>query len=381
MGMVIAQMAVSIFFLSATIVVRKQINFMKKPDTGINLDQVLTLNAPASLNTDTAKNTRYLSFKRELLQEPIFKAVTVNAFTPGQAPRYGYVEYVRPDAGIRPNSQFFENNSDDGLIETLGLNLIAGRNFTSNIRENNRKVILNESSVRELGFSSPEDAVGKNIYRATRDTIPIEVIGVIADFHNEGLQKPIYPMIYNNRYPSEFGFFSVRLNTNDYTRALERLQAIWDSHYPSDPMDYFFADEFFLRQYESETRFGNFYITLTILSITIACLGLFGLIVFYLDRKRKEIGLRKINGASEREIFVMLNKNITSWLFTAFVIALPVSYFTMDRWLRNFAYRTELSWWIFALAGFIALTVALLTVSWQSWRAATRNPVEALRYE
>jgi len=374
-------MAVSIFFLSATIVVRKQINFMKKPDTGINLDQVLTLNAPASLNTDTAKNTRYLSFKRELLQEPIFKAVTVNAFTPGQAPRYGYVEYVRPDAGIRPNSQFFENNSDDGLIETLGLNLIAGRNFTSNIRENNRKVILNESSVRELGFSSPEDAVGKNIYRATRDTIPIEVIGVIADFHNEGLQKPIYPMIYNNRYPSEFGFFSVRLNTNDYTRALERLQAIWDSHYPSDPMDYFFADEFFLRQYESETRFGNFYITLTILSITIACLGLFGLIVFYLDRKRKEIGLRKINGASEREIFVMLNKNITSWLFTAFVIALPVSYFTMDRWLRNFAYRTELSWWIFALAGFIALTVALLTVSWQSWRAATRNPVEALRYE
>jgi putative ABC transport system permease protein len=381
MGMVIIQMAISIIFLSATMVVRKQVNFMKMPDKGINLNQVLTLNAPASLNSDTAKHSRYLSFKRDLLREPIFKAVTVNAFTPGEAPRYGYVEYVRPDAGIRPNSQFFENNSDDGLIETLGLTLIAGRGFSATAREDYRKVIINESSARELGFSSPEDAIGKNIYRANRDTVPIEIIGVIADFHNEGLQKPLYPMVYNNGYPFEFGFYSVRLNTANYTQALERLQAIWDSHYPSDPIDYFFANEFFFRQYQSETRFGNFYMTLTILSITIACLGLFGLIVFYLGQKRKEIGLRKINGATEREILAMLNKNITIWVLTAFVLALPFSYFIMYKWLQNFAYRTELSWWIFALAGLIALVVALITVSWQSWKAATRNPVEALRYE
>jgi putative ABC transport system permease protein len=381
MGMVIAQMAISIIFLSITMTVHKQINFMKKPDKGINLNQVLTMNAPASLNSDTTRRTKYLSFKRDLLQEPIFKSVTVNAFTPGQAPRYGYVEYVRPDAGIRPNSQFFENNGDDGLIETFGLHLIAGRNFTSRIPENFRKVILNESSIKELGFSSPEDAVGKNIYRDNRDSIPIEIIGVVADFHNEGLQKPLYPMVYNNGYPFEFGFYSVRLNTNNFSKALERLQVIWDSHYPSDPIDYFFADEFFFRQYQSEARFGNFYISLTVLSITIACLGLFGLIVFYLDQKRKEIGLRKINGAREYEILVMLNKNITGWVITAFVLALPVSFFTMQKWLQNFAYRTELSWWIFVLAGLLVLLIALLTVSWQSWRAATRNPVEALRYE
>jgi len=381
MGMVIAQMAISIIFLSITMIVHKQINFMKKPDKGINLNQVLTMNAPASLNSDTTRRTKYLSFKRDLLQEPIFKSVTVNAFTPGQAPRYGYVEYVRPDAGIRPNSQFFENNGDDGLIETFGLHLIAGRNFTSRIPENFRKVILNESSIKELGFSSPEDAVGKNIYRSNRDTIPIEVIGVLADFHNEGLQKPIYPMVYNNGYPFEFGFYSVRLNTNNFSKALERLQVIWDSHYPSDPIDYFFADEFFFRQYQSEARFGNFYISLTVLSITIACLGLFGLIVFYLDQKRKEIGLRKINGAREYEILVMLNKNITGWVITAFVLALPVSFFTMQKWLQNFAYRTELSWWIFVLAGLLVLLIALLTVSWQSWRAATRNPIEIMRYE
>jgi len=188
-------------------------------------------------------------------------------------------------------------------------------------------------------------------------------------------------MVYNNGYPFEFGFYSVRLNTNNFSKALERLQVIWDSHYPSDPIDYFFADEFFFRQYQSEARFGNFYISLTVLSITIACLGLFGLIVFYLDQKRKEIGLRKINGAREYEILVMLNKNITGWVITAFVLALPVSFFTMQKWLQNFAYRTELSWWIFVLAGLLVLLIALLTVSWQSWRAATRNPIEIMRYE
>jgi putative ABC transport system permease protein len=380
-GMVIAQMALSIVFISITLTVYKQILFMKKADMGISLGEVITINAPASLNTDTAKRTRFLSFRRDLLQEPIFKSATANIFTPGQAPRYGYTEYVRPDAGIRPNSRFFENNGDDGLIETFGLKLLAGRNFSSRPSDNRRKVMLNESSVKELGFINPEEAISKNIYRANRDTIPIEVIGVLADFHNEGLQKPIYPMIYNNGHPFEFGFYSVRLNTSNITKALENLKVIWLNHYPSDPMDFFFADEFFFRQYQSETRFGKFYTTLTILSITIACLGLYGLIVFYLNQKRKEIGLRKINGARVGEVMVMLNKDFTQWVAVAFVIALPVSYYIMHKWLQNFAYRTELSWWIFVLAGLIALGLALLTVSLQSWRAATKNPVEALRYE
>jgi len=380
-GMVIAQMAISIIFISTTLVVYKQILFMKKADMGINFDQVLTLSAPASLNTDTAKRTKFLSFRRDLLQDPGFRSATANIFTPGQAPMYGYNEYVRPDAGIRPNSLFFENNGDDGLIETFGLKLIAGRNFSSRPADNRRKVMLNESSIRELGFKSPEDAVGKFIYRANRDTIPIEVIGVLADFHNEGLQKPIYPMVYNNGHPNEFGYYSVKLNTPDIQKAIESIRDIWLSHYPSDPMNYFFADEFFFRQYQSETRFGKFYTALTILSITIACLGLYGLIVFYLNQKRKEIGLRKINGAEATEVMMMLNKDFVKWVVIAFIIATPVGWYVMQRWLQNFAYRTELSWWIFAIAGLLALGIALLTVSWQSWKAATKNPVESLRYE
>jgi putative ABC transport system permease protein len=380
-SMVISQMALSVVFLSITLVVYKQILFMRNAETGINLDHVITLNAPASLNSDTTRRTRYLAFRREVLQEPVFKSVTANAFTPGQAPVYGNVEYVRPDAGIRSNSLFFENNGDDGLIETFGLKLIAGRNFSSLPSDNRRRVLLNESSIKALGFTSPEDAIGKFIYRSYRDSIPIEVIGVLADFHNEGLQKPIYPMIYNNRHPNEFGYYSVRVNGAETENALRVLKTIWKSHYPADPLNFFFADEFFLRQYQSEVRFGKFYTSLTILSITISCLGLYGLIVFYLNQKRKEIGLRKINGAREAEILFMLNKDFTKWVLIAFILAVPVAWYVMNNWLENFAYRTELSWWIFAIAGLISLGITLITVSWQSWKASTKNPVEAMRYE
>jgi putative ABC transport system permease protein len=380
-GMVILQMALSIVFLIITLMVYKQILFMKKAALGLDLNNVITLNAPASLNSDTTRRTKFLSFRRELLREPEFKSVTANSFTPGESPRYGNVEYVRPDAGVRPNSTFFENTGDDGMIETFGLKLIAGRNFSSLPSDNRRRVLLNESSIKELQFGSPEEAIGKYIYRANRDTVPIEIIGVIADFHNEGLQKPIYPMIYNNGHPFEFGYYSVRLTTNETSKALNKMKTIWLSHFPSDPMDFFYAQNFFFKQYHSETRFGKFHTSLTILSITIACLGLFGLIVFYLDQKQKEIGLRKINGARVAEIMLMLAREFARWLAIAFLIAAPVAWFVVDKWLQNFAYKTDLSWWIFALAGFSALCIAMLTVSWQSLRAATRNPVEALRYE
>ena len=380
-GMVILQMALSIVFISITLTVYKQILFMKNADLGIDFNSVVTINAPASLNSDTTRRTKFLSFRRDLLRQPEFKSATANSFTPGESPRYGNVEYVRPDAGVHPNSLFFENTGDDGLIETFGLKLVAGRNFSSLPSDNRWRVILNESSVKELQFRSPAEAIGRFIYRANRDTIPIEVIGVLADFHNEGLQKPIYPMIYNNGHPFEFGYYSVKLSTRELSQALDKLKTIWISHYPADPMNYFFADEFFLKQYHSETRFGKFHASLTILSITIACMGLYGLIVFYLTQKRKEIGLRKINGARVTEIMLMLAWDFVILVAIAFLIALPVAWLVVDKWLQNFTYRTELNWWIFVLAGLLSLSIALLTVIWQSWRTATRNPVETLRYE
>ena len=380
-GLVIAQIAISIFFISNIFTVYTQIQYMKNADLGINLNQVITFSGPASLNTDSAKRSRFLSFRTELLEHPEFMAATANTFTTGQEPRFQNAEYIRPNSGAGPNATFLVNVADDGLIETFGMKLLAGKGFSSNIPENQRKIIINERSLEALEFSSPEEAIGSVISPAAGTNVQFEIIGVVADFHNEGLQKPIPPMVYFDGHPFEFGYYSVRLNTPDVFKAIDMLKAAWEKHYPTDPMNYFFADEFFNRQYQSEARFGKFYSILTILSIFIACLGLYGLIVFYLTKKRKEIGIRKINGAKVSEVLFWLNMEIMIWVTIAFCIAVPVAYYAMHKWLQNFAYRIELNWWIFILAGLVALIIAQLTVSLQAYRAATRNPVEALKYE
>ena len=379
--MVITQMSLSVIFICITLVVYKQIIFMKNSNTGIDFKPVITINAPASLNSDSTKRTRFLGFRDDLLQHLEFTSATAIMFTPGEAPRYGYTQYYRPEAGIHPNSLFFENNGDNGLIETFGLKLVAGKNFSPAPRLNRRKVLVNEKSVKELGFGTNEEAVGKMIHHVGRDSLPVEIIGVLADFHNEGLQKPIYPMIFNNSHPFEFGYYSVKLNATDVTKAINDLKTVWAAHYSSDPMDYFFADEYFFRQYQSEDRFGKFYSLLTGLSITIACLGLYGLIVFYLEQKRKEIGIRKINGAKVTEVMTLLGRDFLVWILIAYIIAFPVAWLFMNKWLQSYAYRTALSWWVFGLSGFAVLVIAIFTISFQSWKAATKNPVEALRYE
>ena len=162
---------------------------------------------------------------------------------------------------------------------------------------------------------------------------------------------------------------------------IAQLKAVWEKHYTKDKFDYVFADQQFNRQYESETRYSRFYLWLTLLSISIASIGLYGLILFYLVKREKEIGIRKINGATIAQVMNLLNLEISKWVAVAFIIAVPVAWYAMHTWLQNFSYKTSLTWWIFIVCGLVVFAIALLTVSWQSWRAATRNPVEALRYE
>ena len=209
----------------------------------------------------------------------------------------------------------------------------------------------------------------------------MEVIGVVADFHNEGLQKPIYPMVWNNFYPREFGYISIRVNAKSAKEIVSQLQTVWEKHYPKDNLDFVFADELFNLQYESESRYSKFYMWLTLLSIGIATMGLYGLIIFYLGKRNKEISLRKVNGASVAEIILLLNTDFIRWVIISVIIAFPVAWYAMNNWLINFAYKAKLSWWIFILSGMLILTIVSLTVTLQSWRIATRNPVEALRYE
>ncbi|GAH02706.1 unnamed protein product, partial [marine sediment metagenome] len=176
-------------------------------------------------------------------------------------------------------------------------------------------------------------------------------------------------------------FYTVKAQMTDISKLISELEKIWISHYPENPFHYFFLEDFYNEQYRAEQRFSGLFLASSLLGIIIACLGLSGLSAYSIARRRKEIGIRKTNGANISRVMVLLNKVFVVWVAVAFILACPVAWFAMNKWLRNFAYKTELSWWIFALAGIIAIIIALLTVSWQSWRAATKNPVESLRYE
>ncbi|OFX57027.1 MAG: hypothetical protein A2066_04630 [Bacteroidetes bacterium GWB2_41_8] len=375
-GLVVLQMALSITFLISTLMVYKQISFMRNKDLGVALNDVVVLTGPASLNADGNKRKRYEGFRSDLLNQSSVEGVTFNQFVPGQNPGFGFHEFNNPMQGKSPDNQILENNAGSGFIKTYGLKLLAGNDFNDNEAQNLNRVILNESSMKLLGFGSPEEAIGKEIFRKGNNTIPLKIEGVVADFHHEGLHKAIYPIIWNNRFPSEFGYFSVRINTQNLQETLSRLQSTWTRHYPKDNFDFVLADEQFNRQYESNSRFCKLYVWLTLLSIGIATIGLYGLILFYLEKRKKEISLRKVNGASIGQIIHLINLTFIKWVVIAFVIAIPVAHYAMQKWLENFAYKTDLSWWIFALAGLLTLCIALITVSWQSFKAASKSPVE-----
>lgn len=380
-GLVLVQMIVSIIFLTSTIIVYKQIAYMKNKHIGIELNDVVICTGPASLNADPQKRERFESFKRELLSYPGFQAATFNMFVPGQEPGYGYREMINPTTGTSPDVMFFVNNASEGFINTYQMTLLAGKDFSMEAGQNNNRILINETALRHLGFSSPQEAVGKQVYFKGNDQPAQEVIGVVADFHNEGLQRPIYPIAWNNHYPSEFGYFAVRIHTMNVEESINRLGQLWTKHYPKDNFDFIFAKEQFNQQYHSESRFGKFYLWLTILSIGIAAIGLYGLIIFTFEKRTREISIRKVNGAKISEVLVLLNQSFIKWVGLAFMLATPLAWLTMDQWLQNFAFKTDLSWWVFLLSGLLTMGITLLTVSWQSWKAANRNPVEALRYE
>jgi len=379
-GLVVLQMAFSIIFLSSTLLVYKQISFMKNKELGVSLNDVVVLTGPASLNADGKKRERFEGFRSELLSQPGFEAATFNMYVPGQEPGRGFREFTNPSKGKSPDTQIFENNAGTSFVKTFGLTLLAGNDFSEAASQNRNRVVINESGMRLLGFTDPEEAIGKEIFRKGEETA-LKIEGVVADFHHEGLHKPIYPIIWNNNYPGEFGYFAVLINTKNVQETMSQMRRIWDRHYAKDNFDFVFANDQFNRQYESDSRFSLLYVWLTFLSIGIATIGLYGLILFYLEKRKKEISLRKVNGATIGQVVAMVNLDFIKWIAIAFVIAIPVGWYAMHRWLENFAYKTGLSWWIFVLAGLLALGIAILTVSLQSWKAAIRNPVETLRYE
>ena len=234
--------------------------------------------------------------------------------------------------------------------------------------------MINEAAYKHFEFDNLENKRFNNFGG-------FNIIGVVNDFHYSSLHKTIGPvciMLTSKSMPSAI---NIRFASNSVSPGMDYITKLWEDIMPSYPLKYQFYDEWFDSMYQSEEYFARTISLFAILAIVISCIGILGLVIFSSERRIKEIGIRKINGAKISEILILLNREFMNLVIIAYVIAVPIAWYTMHKWLESFAYRTEMNWWIYVLSGFLALVIALGTVSWQSWRAATRNPVEALRYE
>ncbi len=265
---------------------------------------------------------------------------------------------------------------DKDFIKTYGVQLKEGyQPGDTACPYSGTQYLLNESAVKKFGWKNP---IGKrfSLYSAKGGL----VTGVIKDFHFKSLHSKIEPLFLYIREDNS-KFLTVKIDARDISGSVDYIHNLWNKMAPDSPFEYFFYDTYYDQLYKKEALFGKIIFIFSTIAIIIACMGLFGLAAFFSEKRTKEIGIRKVNGAEIVRVMSMLNRQFILWVFIAFIVATPIAWYSMHKWLQPFAYRIDLSWWIFSLAGLLALAIALLTVSWQSWRAATRNPVEALRYE
>jgi putative ABC transport system permease protein len=375
--LVAVQFFMSCFLIICSIMITKQIRFMQKAELGINLENVMILKGATSTNSDPRRMERFNAFRDDVLKSAQFVNGTATMNIPGEPLRFRNNNITIPGKNSELKQTITIGNIDEGFIETYNLKLLAGNNFGISRQLDSAKVIVSESAAKIFGFNTPAEAIDQQIIL---DNITRTIIGVVNDFHQEGLKKPLEPMLFTHEHPYEFGLYSMRFKGN-VEEAIKHIESVWPKHYPNDPLDYFLCNDFFNKQYNEEKRLNKILTMFTFFAIVVASLGLFGMISFFAQQRTKEIGIRKVNGATVGNIMLMIFSYFSKYEIAAFILACPTAWFVIDLWLQGFAYKTPISWWIFALTGFIALLISTISVVSQVYMAAMRNPVEALRYE
>ena len=375
--LVVFQFTISVILIIGTIIIYRQVNFMRQHELGFEPEGLVVLDGPRILRADSFESymNNLESFKNDIRSLSWVSEVTSSSSVPGTEIKFSRV-YGIPVEGRNTEKRIDVYYVDNQFFETYGLTLVEGDNFSATMIEDSSNIIINESALPYFGFEDAESAAG-DILRSGRHVVTVK--GIVNDFNQESLKELPSPIGFFNQPANQF--YSIKAEMADIPGLISELENIWNSHYPGNPFHYFFLDEFYNEQYRAEKRFSGLFLASSLLAIIIACLGLSGLSVYSITQRTREIGIRKANGAGISQVMVLLNKDFVIWVALAFIIACPIAWFVMNEWLQNFAYKTELNWWVFALAGIIALLIALLTVSWQSWRAASRNPADTLRYE
>lgn len=279
----------------------------------------------------------------------------------------------------RPGSQGVTHyilGVDHDFVPSFGLKMVAGRNFSKEFKSDNRAVLLNKKAVELLGIESPEKALNESVIRG--DTF--KIIGVIDNYHHQGLQKEINPMLVLLR-PNARNYYSLKINTGDLQSGIESIGKTWNAFFPNDPFSYFFLDASFDQQYRADRQFGEVFGIFSLLAILIACFGLLGLSAYNIIQRTKEIGIRKVLGAPVRNIIFILSRDFMVLVGFAFLLAVPLSWWMMNAWLKDFAFRIDIRWWVFAVAGSLTAIIAFATIALQALNAASTKPVKSLRTE
>jgi putative ABC transport system permease protein len=369
-GLVIFQFTISIFMIVGVLIIYKQIQFVQNKDLGYGKDHIIRMDSEGKL---IGSEEEFISLLKKV------PGVANASFTFNNMVGRNYGHYGIGWEGKNPGeSVYFEGFSGSyDFIETMGMKMAAGRSFSRDFGADSNKTIVNEAAVRVMGLKDP---VGKNI---TVFGNPIQIIGVVKDFHFESLRetvKPIYMTLLGNN-PSAWDKLMIRIRPGNEIETVNRIRQLYETYNPGFPFDFHFMDEIYEKQYTTELRVGILSKYFAGLAILISCLGLFGLTAFTAQKRQKEIGIRKVIGASVPDLVLLLSKDLFKQVLIAITIAVPLSWWTMNQWLNGFAYRIPITISVFLIAGLSIMVITLLTISYQSVKAAVRNPVVSLKSE
>jgi len=375
-SLVVFQFTISIVFIIATMVLYRQLQYMKTTDLGLNLKQLVIIKGPSVEMANRKEQS--IAFKNELAQLSFVKKLAASNNIPGQG--YNYAADGIAKASPQPNDEKKSYQvfiADDKFFDTYDIRFLQGTTFSAtdiSLGGKARKIILNEKAAAALGFAKGENITGQKITWGEKQ---YEIAGLVKDYHHLSLQTTISPIVFIPSVSSYY--YTLQTDISNLPQKIAAINTLYQKYFSGNPFEYFFADETFNKQYATEQQLGNVFIAAALVAIFIACLGLFGLAAFTAQQRTKEIGIRKVLGASVGNITTLLSFDFVKLVVIAVVIASPIAWWAAQGWLQNFAYRTSLNGWVFVAAAGIALAVAFLTVSFQAIKAAMANPVESLR--
>jgi putative ABC transport system permease protein len=379
-GMVAFQFTASLLLIAGTIAIYRQLHYMNNAGTGVNINQTIVMKAPVKTSGYDAKIRSFVAVLKNI---PGVKSVTGSGGVPGN--EVGEASADRRYGASKADERLFETlRVDFDFIKAYGLTVIAGRAFDASRPSDSTGIVLNEAAVKQFGFVSPQDAIGKKVWIESLDKKPNEVIGVIRNYHQQSLQLKYTAVVL--LMDPKLGwvptrYYSVKTSTAQTHQLIDKIKNTWNQYFPESSFDFFFLDDFYSRQYSQETQFGSTFMLFSSLAIVIACMGLFGLTAYNTSRRTKEIGVRKVLGASVQNIMSILTWDSIKLILICSVIAIPVAYLLITQWLNHYAFKVELTVWQFLVPVLVLILITLATISYLTFKAALTKPAVTLKDE